>query len=236
MEVNYDMPQIHEQIHDQILSVKEQSMGDQILQDARQAVDGTESFKAAKEEAHADVQKLNAMTTDGSETSHATRAMLAVVKENDAKLQVRDAAFARCNFEPATITGTDDIAQRRVDFLQYRQAEVDLLENAKAFRTHLRQALIKEGIPDDDINQIMPDPKMTRRFDLLVTLCNAVLKAADDQIARFDFLNQTYGTWSGTNGQIIFHDHASFTSYNALIQNLHDDNTVIQETMKQYVQ
>jgi hypothetical protein len=232
MEVIYYMPQTPEED----LAAKEQAMSDKLMKDARKAVDGRGNLKDTREEARADIQKMSAMATDDSETSRATRALVEVEKEIGAKVKIGEAAFANCDFDPTTITGTDDIAQRRANFLTYRQTQADVLEDARTFRPRLRQALINENVSSDYINESMSDPQTAKRFEIMVSLWQDRVKAADDQIARLDFLNQTYGTWNVTDGKLIFHDQASLNSYNALVQGLQADANAIQDEAKQYVQ
>jgi hypothetical protein len=178
----------------------------------------------------------NNTVPDGAAVTRANHVTESVKKAFDAKVKIGQDALAACNLDVTTITGADDIAQRRVKLEKYRQTQVDLAGDAKTLRSRLREAMVQEKVPADLINQIVSSPASAHRYDLMISLWQNRVKVVDDQIAHLDFLNQTYGTWNVANGQIIFHDQASLDSYNALTQTIQNDAKAANDTAKQVLQ
>lgn len=207
-----------------------------LKEEARQQLATKGYIESNPEQAQKTLQKLSNQASGDSDLARCTRDLLGVMKDMLAKVKVSTDAENACKFEVGTITGPDDIAQRRAQLGKLHDAQSDVIAYLQGFDTHCRDALAKDNFSSDFVNGAVTGARKSGHIDLLITLWQTNSKLTDDYVTILDYLTKTHDKWSPKNGKIIFSDDASLAGYQDIAKQLKSDAKQVGELQKQLVQ
>ena len=214
----------------------ERAMNEKIKDDARKEIASKGYIESNPEQAQQTLQKLNDQATGDSDLARGTRDLLGVMKDMLAKVKVSTDAEHACNPKVGTITGPDDIAQRRAQFEKLHDAQSGVLGFLQDFDAHCHDALAKDNFSSEFISAATVSARKNGHIDVLVTLWQTNMKVSNDYVAVLDYLAKTQDKWSAKDGKILFTDDASLAGFQDCAKQLGTDSKQVIELQKQLVQ
>ncbi len=205
--------------------------------EAQQQIKTQGYFSPDPQEAQKDLQKLkDQVGTGDSMMDRVARDLLTVTDQLMQKSNAAQAAGKACNFDPTTITGPDDIANRHAAIEKLHDTEEDMVVFLQNIDANCRDVLSAEHLSDQAMSQTIAGFRQSGHVDLLIVLWQAQAKLAEDHLARLDLLSRTWGKWSAKDGKMVFNDDDTVSAYNDLLRSLQDDVKKIGDTQKQIFQ
>lgn len=160
-----------------------------------------------------------------------------VQKVNDAlaeKVKASAAAEAACpNFNPATITTHENVAQRQAAITAWQTMQNEVLTYLQGYDDHVRDALAHENLNQKDLDDAVADARKKAQVDQLVALWQLKIKLSSDHLARLLYLDKVWDHWSGKTGKLVFDNQAVLDDYTKFLTALQEDVKGIADIQKQ---
>jgi hypothetical protein len=204
--------------------------------EAQKQIQAKGYYEGSPDQSEKNLQMLKAQVQDDSEKSRLTRNMLDVASELLKRVKASEAAEKACDFDPTTIANQDDLATRRDNIAHLRDTQADVIAYLQNIETHYREALAPGHFSPELVEGAIVGARKSGHVVELILLWQEKAQLSDDHAARLDFLEKNWGRWQVKQGQLLFQDDATLTSYNDMTRDLQIDVKEIGQTQKEIFQ
>lgn len=211
-------------------------MSDQIKADAKKQIAAKGYYVGDPDRAQQNLEKLKSMASGDSATARGERDLADVMSGLFAKVKVAQADELACNFKVGDISTQADLAARRQAIEKLRGAQKDVVALLQNFDSSCRDVMTKDNLPPATVDALIDGARRGGHMDTLVQLWQGQVKLSDDYLARLDFLDKCYGSWTTRDGKVIFTDNDSLAAFNNFVLTLQADAKQVKDLQARIVQ
>jgi hypothetical protein len=173
----------------------------------------------------ADLQKIADQTRqDDSGEARMTQAAVGVTQALLQKIEAANAAEKACgSFDPSQLGSLVDLNNLKESIGMLRTTQQGVVTFLSNYDDHCRAALASGGFEGAAVDQFIAGAHKSGQVDAALGIWKIKIKLSDDHVARLDFLDKHWGSWSARDGKIYFSTQADLDAYNALTRALVDD-------------